>query len=130
MENEWFFYIKDNLCSYWMVKKPTPRLIRKYDITSKIFKEFGDLESRYILFSIVSTPKSAQEISDELKIPLSTVYKKIKSLMFVSLISIKRDFLENGRITNLYQSKVNDVQIKISNFEPVISLCKNPHLKN
>ena len=113
-----------------MVKKPTPRLIRKYDITSKIFKEFGDLESRYILFSIVSTPKSAQEISDELKIPLSTVYKKIKSLMFVSLISIKRDFLENGRITNLYQSKVNDVQIKISKFEPVISLCKNPHLKN
>lgn len=112
-----------------MVKKIIPKLIRKYDIANKIFQGFGDLDSRYILFSIVKKPKSVQEISDELKIPLSTVYKKIQALSEVSLISMERDFLDNGRIVQLYQSNVCDIHIELSKSEPAISLSKNPHLK-
>jgi predicted transcriptional regulator len=112
-----------------MVKKVIPKLIRKYDIANKIFQEFGDLESRYILFSIIKKPKSIQEISEELKIPLSIVYKKIQNLEKVSLLSVERAFLGNGRVIKLYQSKVNEVQIDISKVEPVISLNKNPILK-
>lgn len=112
-----------------MVKKVVPNLVRKYDIANRIFNGFADLESRYILFSIIKKPKSVQEISDELKIPLSTVYKKIQDLSKVSLISMKRDFLDNGRIVQLYQSNVNDIHIDLSKFEPIISLNKNPKLK-
>lgn len=112
-----------------MVKKLLPRLVKKYDIANKIFQELGELDSRYILFSIIKKPKSAQEISDEIKIPLSTVYKKLENLIDVSLVSMNRDFEENGRAIKYYQSQINEIQVKISKFEPVISLNRNPHLK-
>ena len=112
-----------------MKKKITPRLIGKYDITQKMLQEFSNLESRHILFSIINKPKSAQEISTKLKIPLSSVYKRIDSLTDCSLILVKTDFGENEKIMKFYQSKVNDVQIKISKFEPKISLSKNPKMK-
>lgn len=112
-----------------MQKKLTPRLIKKFDITNKIFKELADFESRHILFSIVNNPKSIQEISLELKIPLSTAYQKIQNLKKISLISVQPEFLENGKIVQIYQSHVKDVQIHLSNFEPKISLKKNPKVK-
>lgn len=112
-----------------MVKKLIPRLVKKYDISNKIFQELGDVDSRYILFSIIKKPKSVQEISDEIKIPLGTVYKKIEKLMDVSLVSMNRDFSESGRIIKYYQSQIDEIQVKISKFEPIISLNKNPNLK-
>ena len=53
----------------------------------------------------------------------------MKGLVEVSLASVERDFEENGRIVQYYQSKIIDVEINISKFEPVISLNKNPRLK-
>ena len=112
-----------------MVKKLIPRLIRKYDIANKIFQELGDVNSRYILFSIIKKPKSVQEISDEIKIPLSTVYKKLGNLIEVSLVTMNRGFVENGRVIKYYQSQIDQIHVKISKSEPVISLNRNPHLR-
>ena len=100
--------------SFCMSKKITPLLVEKYDITHRILKEFADLESRHILFSIIKKPKTVQEISKDLKIPTSSAYRKIQNLMQVSLILVERKFSSNGQIIRYYQSKIKKAQISIS----------------
>jgi hypothetical protein len=112
-----------------MSKKITPLLVEKYNITNKILKEFADLESRHILFSIIKKPKTVQEISKDLKIPTSSAYTKIQNLMHMSLILVEKKFSSDGQIIRYYQSKIEHAQIGISKFEPSISLNKNLKVK-
>ena len=105
-------------------------LAGKYDISQKILKELANLESRHILFAIMKSHKSIQDISREQKIPLSSVYKRITSLMECSLIHEKVDFSDNGHVTRFYQSKIKDVEISITKFEPKITFTKNKLEKN
>ena len=112
------------------MKKPKILLAEKYDISNKILKELTNLESRHILFATMKQPKSIQEISKEQKIPQSSVYKRIESLKECSLIHEKTDFSKNGYITRYYQSKIKDIQISITKFEPKIRFKKNKLVKN
>jgi hypothetical protein len=105
-------------------------LADKYDISQKILKELANFESRYILFAIIKSPKSVRVISREQKIPLNSVYKRLTSLKKCFLIHEKQDFAENGHITRYYQSKIKDVKISITKFEPKISFKKNNFVKN
>lgn len=113
-----------------MAKKIRPLLVEKYDISHKVFNELADLESRYILFSIIKKPKRIQEISKELQIPLSSAYKKIQSLKECSLVSEEADFIKTGHIATFYQSRIKDVKIIITKFELRISFTKNKDVKN
>jgi len=113
-----------------LIKKSKVLLADKYDISQKILKELVNFESRHILFTTVKQPKSILEISDEEKIPLSSVYKRITSLKICSLIHEKTDFSESGHITKYYQSKVKDIEISITKFEPKIRFTKNKLVKN
>ena len=113
-----------------MIEKQKILLAEKYDISNKILKELTNLESRHILFGIMKYPKSIQDISREQKIPLSSVYKRIESLKECSLIHEKTDFSETGYITKYYQSKIKDIEISITKFEPKITFTKNKLVKN
>jgi len=113
-----------------LIKKSNVLLADKYDISQKILKELVNFESRHILFATIKHPKSIQEISHKQKIPLSSVYKRITSLKECSLIHEKTDFSENGHITKYYQSKIKDIEISITKFEPKIRFTKNKLLKN
>ncbi len=113
-----------------MIKKPKVLLTEKYDISNKILSELANLESRHILFAIMKQPKSAQTISREQKIPLSSVYKRITSLKECSLIHEKADFAMSGHVARYYQSKIKDIEIIITKFEPKISFTKNKLIKN
>lgn len=111
--------------NFLLVKKSQVLLASKYDISQKILKELTNFESRHILFATIKHPKSIQDISQEEKIPLSSVYKRIMSLKECSLIHEKTDFSENGHVTRYYQSKIKDIEISISKFEPKITFTKN-----
>ena len=100
-------------------------LVKKYDISQKILNELVHLESRHILFAIMKYPKSIQDISRDQKIPISSAYKRMESLKKCSLIHETTDFSEKGHITKYYQSKVKDVKISITKFEPKIRFTKN-----
>ena len=113
-----------------MPKKLKLSLVEKYDISHKVFNELADLESRHILFAIIEKPKRIKEISKELHIPLSSAYKKIQSLKECSLVSEEADFIETGHIATFYQSRIKDVKISITKFEPRISFTKNQDVKN
>ena len=113
-----------------LIKKSKVLLTEKYDIVHKILNELVHLESRYILFSIIKHPKSIKDISREQKIPISSVYKKMMSLKECSLIHENQDFATNNHITRYYQSKIKDIKISITKFEPEISFTENKLVKN
>ena len=116
-------------CHVLLTKKPKITLTEKYDVSHKILNELTNLESRHILFAIMKRSKSVKAISREQKIPQSSVYKRIQSLKKCSLIHEKTGFSKSGHIERLYQSRIKNIEINITRFEPKITFTKNELIK-
>ena len=100
--------------------------LKKYDITQKVIEALGDAESRAIIFSTIKKGKTANELSTMLKIPLSSVYKKLTDLENLTLIKIEKTVLsENGKRFKIYKSRINKAEILIKKPEPTLSLSAN-----
>ena len=109
-----------------MRHKITLPLLKKYDITQKVIEALADAESRTIIFSIIRKGKTATHLSDSLKIPLSSVYKKLSDLEELTLIKVEKTILsENGRRFKIYKSRINKAEISIKKPEPILSLSAN-----
>ena len=109
-----------------MQHKITLPQLKKYDITQKVIEALADAESRAIIFSTIKKGKTANELSTMLKIPLSSVYKKLTDLENLTLIKIEKTVLsENGKRFKIYKSRINKAEIMIKKPEPVLSLSSN-----
>ena len=109
-----------------MQHKITLPQLKKYDITQRVIEALADAESRAIIFSIIRKGKTASHLSDSLKIPLSSVYKKLSDLEELTLIKVEKTILsENGRRFKIYKSRINKAEISIKKPEPVLSLSAN-----
>ncbi len=66
------------------------------------------------------------ELSDEHRIPLSSVYKKISDLEEIALVKVDRWLLsDNGKKFKLYKSRISKAEVTIRKPEPVITLTSN-----
>ena len=109
-----------------MSRKLTLPQLKKYDISQKVIEALADSESRAILFSIVKKGNTAAELSDKLKIPLSSVYKKLSDLEELTLIEIEKWMLsDKGRKYKVYRSRIKQAEIAIKKPEPVLILVSN-----
>ena len=109
-----------------MKHKITLPQLKKYDITQKVLEALINTESRSIIFSIVHRSKTASNLSTSLKIPLSSVYKKLSDLENLTLIKVEKTVLaENGRRFKFYRSRVSRAEISIKKPEPKLSLSAN-----
>ncbi len=109
-----------------MNHKITLPQLRKYDVTQKVIEALADAESRSILFSIVRKGKTASELSKFLNIPLSSVYKKLSDLEYLTLLEIEKyRMTDNGRRFKVYRSRINKAEIIIKKPDPIISLSSN-----
>jgi predicted ArsR family transcriptional regulator len=109
-----------------MSRKLTLPQLKKYDITQKVIEALADSESRAILFSIIKQGNTASELSVKLKIPLSSVYKKLADLEELTLIEIEKWMLsDKGRKFKIYRSRVKQAEISIKKPEPVLILVSN-----
>ena len=100
--------------------------LKKYDITQKVIEALADAESRAIIFSIIKKGKTASDLSNSLKIPLSSVYKKLTDLENLTLIKVEKTILsEKGRRFKVYKSRINKAEIIIKKPEPTLSLTAN-----
>ena len=109
-----------------MQHKITLPQLKKYDITQKVILALADAESRAIIFSIIRKGKTASNLSESLKIPLSSVYKKLSDLEDLTLIEIEKTILsEKGRRFKVYKSRINKAEISIKKSEPILSLSAN-----
>ena len=109
-----------------MCRKLTLPQLKKYDISQKVIEALADSESRAILFSIVKKGNTAAELSDRLKIPLSSVYKKLSDLEELTLIEVEKWMLsDKGRKYKVYRSRIKQAEISIKKPEPVLILVSN-----
>ena len=100
--------------------------LKKYDITQKVIEALADAESRAIIFSIIRRGKTASDLSTSLKIPLSSVYKKLSDLEYLTLIEVEKYLTsDNGRRFKIYRSRINKAEIIIKKPEPVVLLSAN-----
>lgn len=122
MSFKYLYYIFD-IC---MSKKLTLPQLKKYDITQKVIEALADTESRSILFSIIKKGNTAAELSDKLKIPLSSVYKKLSDLEELTLIEVEKWMLsDKGRKYKVYRSRISKADISIRKPEPTVTLVSN-----
>ena len=109
-----------------MKHKITLPQLKKYDITQKVIEALADAESRAIIFSIIRKGKTASNLSISLKIPLSSVYKKLSDLENLTLIQVEKTILsENGKRFKVYRSRINKAEISIKKPEPTLTLSAN-----
>jgi len=109
-----------------LVKRLTLPQLKKYDITQKVITVLADAESRSIIFSIIRKGKTATDLSYELKIPLSSVYKKLSELEELTLIRIDKWMIsDKGRKFKVYKSRISKADISIRKPEPTLILVPN-----
>lgn len=109
-----------------MTKKLTLNQTKKFDITQRIIEALTDVQSRTILFSIIKKGKTAIELSDKYKIPLSSVYKKLTDLEGLSLIRVEQLLIsDSGRKFKVFKSRISKADIIIKTSEPMLTLVPN-----
>ena len=100
--------------------------LKKYDITQKVIEALADAESRSILFSIIKKGRTASDISEKCRIPLSSVYKKLSELEDLTLIEIEKWLIsDKGRKFKIYRSRISKADISIKKSEPSLILVPN-----
>lgn len=109
-----------------MKKRLSLSQLKKYDVNQKVIEALADIQSRSILFSIIKKGKTAMELSEEHRIPLSSVYKKISDLEEIALVKIDKWILsDNGKKFKVYKSRISKADVSIKKPEPVIILTPN-----
>ena len=70
--------------------------------------------------------QTATNLSQLLKIPLSSVYKKLSDLEDLTLIEVEKTILsDKGKRFKVYKSRINKAEISIKKPDPVLSLSAN-----
>ena len=109
-----------------MGKRITLPQLKKYDVTQKVIEMLADAESRAIIFSIIRRGTPAADLSEQHKIPLSSVYKKISDLEELTLIHVDSwQISEKGRRFKVYKSRIKDAEISIKKPEATLTLSPN-----
>ena len=109
-----------------MRKRLSLSQLKKYDVNQKVMEALADAQSRSILFSIIKQGKTAMELAEEHRIPLSSVYKKISDLEEIALVKVDKWLLsDNGKKLKLYKSRISKADVSIRKPEPAIILTPN-----
>ena len=95
--------------------KPTLLELNEYDINQRLIEALTTTCSHAILFSIIDTEKDTIEISNELQLSLSTVYKTLANLEKLSLVEIQRfKITDAGKKIKMYRSRIKKADISIN----------------
>ena len=108
-----------------MSKKSVIQL-SEFNITQKIIESLSNVCTRSVLFSIKNESKDVTQISDELKISISTVYKTLSLLDDLALAEIDHFIISpEGKKIKLYRSRIGKVEITLDGNEPILNLYPN-----
>ena len=104
-----------------ILPKPTLLELNEYDINQRLIEALTSTCSHAILFSIIDAEKDAVEISNELQLSLSTVYKTLTNLEKLTLVEIQRFKITNdGKKIKMYRSRIKKADISINENNDVI----------
>lgn len=86
--------------------------IRDPGLIEKMMTALTDSAIRRVLCATISSPKSAAQLSEELQIPIRSVYRHITDLCELGLLTSERAILiDSGGKFVLYRSMVKSVSI-------------------
>ena len=76
-------------------------------------------------------PKSAQELSEELDIPIATSYRRVEELVEMGLLEEEgKEFSEEGRQRTVYRRSVDGFSMKFKQGEVVLEVTERTEAKN
>ncbi|WP_115863527.1 ArsR/SmtB family transcription factor [Halorussus litoreus] len=76
-------------------------------------------------------PKSAQELSDELEIPIATSYRRIEELADAGLLELSgREFSDEGRRTKVYRRNVDALDVSFDDGAIDVAVDERPEEEN
>ena len=108
--------------------KPTILELDEYDINQRIIESLTTTCSHAILFSIIDKEKDAIQISGQLQISLSSVYKTLVNLEKLSLIEIQRFHInDDNKKIKMYRSKIKAAEITINENKSEVKLQPNTY---
>ena len=112
--------------------KPNILQLSEFDVTQKIIESLTNVCTRAVLFSIRDQAKDATQISDELNLSLSTVYKTLSNLEYLTLIDINKFVISpEGKKVKQYKSRICKAVITLNGTEPILNLYSNtPHAES
>ena len=100
--------------------------LSEFDVTQKIIESLSNVCTRSVLFSVKNESKDVTQISDELKISISTVYKTLSTLEDLAVAEIDRYVSSpEGKKIKLYRSRIGKVEITLDDLEPILMLYPN-----
>ena len=109
-----------------VLPKPTILQLDEYDVNQRIIEALTNVCSHAVLFSIVDKAKDAGEISNELQISISNVYKTLMNLEKLTLIKIERFVVTNtGKKIKLYRSRIKKAKISVEGINSKVELVNN-----
>ena len=109
-----------------LLPKPTLLELDEYDVNQRIIEALTTTCSHAVLFAIVKTEKDAIEISNELQLSLSTIYKTLGNLEKLSLIQVRRfKMTDDGKKIKMYRSKIKEASITINENNSEVMLHTN-----
>ena len=108
------------------MEKPNIIQLNEFNITQKIIESVTNVCSRAVLFSILNQAKDAIQISEELKISQSNVYKTLTHLEDLALVYVDKFVISpEGKKIKKYKSRIGQIEIFIRGMEPVLNLYPN-----
>lgn len=99
-------------------------------VATGVLAALGNKYSAEILCA-TSTPTSAQELSDDLGIPVATCYRRIEELEDVGLLRCEgRQLSDEGRRTNVYRRTLDEFAVEFAAERPRLTTEKRSAAKN
>lgn len=100
--------------------------LSQYDVTQQIIETLANVYSRAVLFSVTTKAKDAQDIADELKMSISTVYKILANLENLTLVYVDKFVISDaGKKIKFYKSRIKKAEIIVGGMTPTLHLQSN-----
>lgn len=95
-----------------------------------LFRVLGNKYNAEIL-QATHTPKSAQELSEDLGIPIATSYRRIEELTEHDLLELEgKEFSDEGRRTKVYRRRIDELTITFGFEDTEIETKERTEAKN
>lgn len=108
------------------IQATNPEMVIRDEYQKQVYLDLvSDGYSRKIMDSIMDVPKAISEISNETKIPLRTVYRRIQTLHDSKMLKISGSMTDDGKKYFLYKSKVRSVSVRYSKQDCIVSIKNN-----
>ena len=97
---------------------------------AEVLRVLGNKYNAEIL-QATNTPKSAQELSEELDIPIATSYRRIEELTENDLLALEgKEVSEEGRQTKVYRRQVDEFTVAFKGEDIDIDIQERTEAKN